>query len=43
MKFTLFTQAAFAIPFITGAFATPTPDGKFSSLEDCSLLTQISV
>ncbi|RGP81356.1 hypothetical protein FLONG3_500 [Fusarium longipes] len=26
MKFTLFTQATLAIPFITGALATPTPD-----------------
>ncbi|CAJ0552552.1 Ff.00g006300.m01.CDS01 [Fusarium sp. VM40] len=34
MKFTLFTQAALAIPFITGAFAIPTPDGKSSSLKN---------
>ncbi|RBR21205.1 hypothetical protein FVER53590_29003 [Fusarium verticillioides] len=29
MKFTLFTQAAMAIPLITGAFATPTPDKRY--------------
>ncbi|KAH7257944.1 hypothetical protein BKA59DRAFT_508840 [Fusarium tricinctum] len=41
MRFTLFTQAALAIPFITGALATPTPDGKSPISEvkraDCSL------
>jgi hypothetical protein len=43
MKFTLFTQAAFAIPFITGALATPTPDGKLPSLEGTLYLTLISL
>ncbi|KAF4437788.1 hypothetical protein F53441_12929 [Fusarium austroafricanum] len=37
MKFTLFTDAALAIPFITGALATPTPDGPAAKRADCSL------
>ncbi|GKU14561.1 unnamed protein product [Fusarium langsethiae] len=37
MKFTLLTQAALAIPFITGAIATPTPDGSEVKRADCSL------
>ncbi|CZS75222.1 unnamed protein product [Fusarium graminearum] len=34
MKFTLFTNAALAIPFLTGALAAPAQDGKSPSLED---------
>ncbi|KAG9494985.1 hypothetical protein J7337_013214 [Fusarium musae] len=37
MKFTLFTQAAMAIPLITGAFATPTPDTSEVKRADCSM------
>lgn len=43
MKFTLFTQAAMAIPFISGALATPTPDGKSLPLGDTSYLTHLSL
>ncbi|KAF5607457.1 hypothetical protein FPANT_873 [Fusarium pseudoanthophilum] len=37
MKFTLFTQAAMAIPFITGALAIPTPDVSEAKRADCSM------
>ncbi|WKT52879.1 hypothetical protein QSH57_003441 [Fusarium oxysporum f. sp. vasinfectum] len=37
MKFSLFTQAAMAIPFITGALATPTPDVSEVKRADCSM------
>ncbi|KAG8674127.1 hypothetical protein FPOAC2_00103 [Fusarium poae] len=36
MKFTLFTQAALAIPFLTGALAAPAQDGLEERAIDCT-------
>lgn len=40
MKFTLFTNAALAIPFLTGALAAPAQDDKSPSYGVTPRLTQ---
>ncbi|KAM0351671.1 hypothetical protein ACHAPU_002681 [Fusarium lateritium] len=37
MKFSLFTQAALAMPFLTGALAAPAADSSEAKRADCSL------